>query len=194
MRIDPLSFRSYFVLRHHLLDVLNGNIRTNDTEQICHTHRMVASIVHRRRDGCHEAPAPLLLLLLRIGHIANAFAQTAGRTAQKDGTPVNGMIGLVQDHRPCHHERIVYDMAPGLRRRIDLHVEALVGAGNRVHIAAAARVAADEIGEDADGHMGPVVLLDDLCVQVKWETLSMAETYGSFVFNLHLHASRRAHQ
>lgn len=162
----------YLVLRHHLLDVLNGHIRSDHAQQIGHALRVVPAIVDGRRHGRYQPPS---ILAVR--------SQLAHSAAQEHRTPMNRMVGLVEHHRSRHHQCVLDDALPSIGCGVDLHIEScvvddfafklcfefriayaytFVGTSNRSHVVTTARVATNEICENAHRHMRPVVLFDNL--------------------------------
>lgn len=96
-------------------------------------------------------------------------AHQSAATADEHGAPVNRMIRLIQNHRPRHYESIVQNPLPGILFAVDVREKSLVLARHVVKRFSAARVALDKVCEQSHGHVGPIVLLDDL--QEGWERI-----------------------
>lgn len=112
---------------------------------------MVATIEYRRRNGGNQTP----LVIIHRAHVA-------ATAANKNRTPMNRMIGLVQNHWTRHHQRIFDDTFFRIFRRIYLHIITFVRACNRMHTLATAWTATNEIRENSNRTMRPIVVLNDL--------------------------------
>jgi hypothetical protein len=72
------------------------------------------------------------------------------------------MIGLIKNHRTCHHESVLDYLSLRILDRIDLSEITFILACHIVEFLRTVRILSDKVSENPHGHVGEVVTFDKL--------------------------------
>lgn len=104
----------YFVLWYHFDDFFDWDISSDDSKQISCTNiiRMISAVEYWCWYSCHQSPLPFIYVTDITAWAANKYR-----------TPMNWMIGLIENHWTCHHQTIIDNPFSCIFRWIYLRIE-----------------------------------------------------------------------